>query len=313
MKPILRREFLKNSLLTGTALSLARPTLAATAGGASALPATSGSPGIVDSNVNLFDWPFRKLKYRDTTALVAKLRKHRVVEAWAGSFEALLHKEINGVNERLADECRTKGQGVLRPFGTVNLAWPDWEDDVRRCHEVFKMPGVRIYPGYQPFDLAHPELKRLIQVTHERGLLLQVVFGLEDARVHHPVLNLLPVLAGPLVAALKETPGARVQLLHFSGNVQGTDLRQLMTETSACIDISRWESNGMVGKMIGAAPDSTAVRVPLERVIFGSHAPYFPLETAILKLIESPLTAVQLHAIMQGNARRWLPVAIGNQ
>ena len=62
-----------------------------------------------------------------------------------------------------------------------------------------------------------------------------------------------------------------------------------------------------VGKMIGAAPESRGARVPLERVMFGSHAPYFPIETAILKLIESPLNATQLHAIMQGNARRLLP------
>lgn len=303
MKPLARREFLKHSLLTGTALALARPALAA------ATTAAGNSPGIVDTNVSLFDWPFRKLKYRDTAALVAKLKKHRVVEAWAGSFEALFHKDINGVNERLAAECRAHGPGLLRPFGTVNLAWPDWEEDVRRCHEIFKMPGLRIIPGYQPFDLAHPDLPRLVRVTRDRGLLLQIVFGLEDSRVHHPVLNLLPIVTGPLVAALKAVPDARVQLLHFSGNVQGTDLRQLMTETGACIDISRWESNGIVGKMIGAAPDGAPARVPLERVMFGSHVPYFPLETAILKLIESPLNSAQLQAIMQGNARRLLPAA----
>jgi len=297
-----RRDFLKASLFAGSALALARPDLTA---------ASAGAPvGLVDTNINLFEWPFRKLKYRDTATLVAKLRKHRVVEAWAGSFEALFHKDINGVNERLAAECRAHGRGLLRPFGTVNLAWPDWEEDLRRLHEVFKMPGVRIYPGYQPFDLAHPDLTRLVATVRDRGLVLQVVFGLEDTRVHHPDLTLVPVVAGPLVAALKAVPNARVQVLHFAGNVQGTDLHQLMTETKACIDLSRWEGNGMVGKMLGVAPAANrASPVPLDRVMFGSHAPYFPVETAILKLVESPLDASQLHAIMQGNARKFLPVA----
>ena len=140
--------------------------------------------------------------------------------------------------------------------------------------------------------------------------MLQVVFGLEDTRVHHPDLTLVPVVAGPLVAALKAVPNARVQVLHFAGNVQGTDLHQLMTETKACIDLSRWEGNGMVGKMLGVAPAANRTSpVPLDRVMFGSHAPYFPVETAILKLVESPLDASQLHAIMQGNARKFLPVA----
>ena len=302
MKLIERREFLKASLVASAAVTVSGSRLSA-AGTAKA----AAAPEIVDTNVNLFDWPFRKLKYGETPALVAKLKKHRVTEAWAGSFEALFHKNINGVNERLANECRDKGAGMLRPFGSVNLAWADWEEDVRRCHEVFRMPGIRLYPGYQPYDLSHPDLPRLVAMTRERGLLLQIVFGMEDTRVHHPIINVGTVLAPPLVPILKAEPKAKVQLLHFSGNVQGGDLRQLMSETSATIDISRWEGNGAVGRMIGTAPNSQGVRVPVERTLFGSHAPYFPVETAILKLIESPASTDQLLAIMQGNARRLLP------
>ena len=295
MRSLDRRHFLKTSLVAGAALSLAQRALGA---------AASAAPGIVDTHVHLFEWPFRKLKYARTDALVAKLKRHRVVEAWAGSFEAVLHKDMAGVNERLAAECRERGQGMLVPFGSVNLAWPDWEEDVRRCHEVFKMRGVRLHPGYQSFDLTHPDLPRLLQVVGERGLLLQIVFQLEDPRVHHPLTKITAADARPLVAALKAAPAAKVQLLHFTGNLQGTDLGPLMRETSAHIDISRWESNGIVGKMIGVAPGGGAARVPLDRVLFGSHAPYFPLETAILKLIESPLTAEQIAAIMHGNARK---------
>ncbi len=303
MSTLDRRQFLHRTAVAGAALTLAR---SAPPAHAAAAPA---APGIVDTNVNLFRWPFRKLKYAEPGALVAKLRRHRVVEAWAGSFEALFDKDMNGVNERLTAACRDHGAGLLRPFGSVNLAWPDWEEDLRRCHEVFKMPGVRIFPGYQPFDLAHPDLPRLLALVAERGLLLQIVFGLEDPRVHHPALALRPVVAAPLVAALQAAPRAKVQLVHFAGNARGDDLSQLMRDTSAAIDISRWESNGMVGRMIGARPETATPRVLLERVMFGSHAPFFPLETALLKLVESPLTAAQLHAIMQGNARRLLPPA----
>jgi predicted TIM-barrel fold metal-dependent hydrolase len=304
MPDLNRRQFLNHTALAGAALALSRSSPSAVA--AAARPA---SPGIIDTNVNLFRWPFRKLKYSDTAALVAKLRQHRVIEAWAGSYEALLDKDINGVNERLAAECRSHGRGLLRPIGSVNLAWPDWEEDVRRCHEVFKMPGLRIFPGYQPFDLGHPDLPRLLALTRERGLLLQIAFSMEDSRVHHPAISLGTVVAAPLIAAMKSVPAAKVQVLHFSGNAQGSDLGQLMRETSAAIDISRWEGNGMVGRMIGARPETKSPRVPIERALFGSHAPYFPLETAILKLIESPLDAAQLHAIMQGNARKLLAAA----
>ena len=304
MRILPRREFLKASLLTGAAATIRR------AAAAPAVPAGTHAPGIVDTNVTLFRWPFRRLKYDDTAKLVAKLRRHRVVEAWAGSFEALMQKDLAGVNERLAAECHAHGAGFLRPIGSVNLAWPEWEDDLRRIHEQHRMPGVRIFPGYQPFDLSHPDVPRLLQLCRERGLLLQVVFQMEDPRVHHPLITLPTLDSRPLATALKASPGTRVQLLHFTGNVQATDLRELMSLPDVSIDISRWESNGMVGKMIGAtrdAPTSANPRVPLDRVLFGSHAPYFPLETAILKLVESPLTAEQVNAIMHLNARRVLP------
>ena len=92
-----------------------------------------------------------------TRSLVAKLRHHRITKAWAGNFEALFSKSINEVNARLAEECRVNGEGILIPFGTVNPAWPDWEEDLRRCHEVHRMPGIRLYPAYQTFDLNHNE------------------------------------------------------------------------------------------------------------------------------------------------------------
>ena len=308
MKPIARRAFLKTSVLGATAISLAAQQSAVS----QAAPSRSKPIGIIDTNVNLFDWPFRRLKYRDTKALVAKLKKHRIIEAWAGSFEALLSKDMNGVNTRLADECRTKAPGLLIPFGSVNLAWPDWEEDVRRCHEIHKMPGIRIYPGYQPFDLDHPSMESLLTMTAERGLILQVVFGMEDPRVHHPIINVGPVTLGPLMKAVQNTPKVKLQLLHFSGPGKPSEneqFSQFMTGSNIVMDISRLEGNGAIGRMIGTIAGLPSARVPIDRIVFGSHAPFFPVETALLKLVESPLDAQQLQAIMQDNARRLLPRA----
>ena len=144
-------------------------------------------PDIIDTNVHLFDWPFRKLKYAGAKALVAKLRKHRITQAWAGSYEGLLHKNLDGVNARLAEECRANGEGILLPFGTVNPALPDWEEDLRRCHEKYRMPGIRLYPSYHNYTLQKPEVARLLQLAQQRGLIVQLAVRMEDPRVHLPV------------------------------------------------------------------------------------------------------------------------------
>jgi predicted TIM-barrel fold metal-dependent hydrolase len=304
MNAINRRSCLKTSAVTSAALSLPGQFL-------TAQTLASESPvqptGIIDTNVDLFSWPFRKLKYGDTKALVAKLQKHRVIQAWAGSFEALLHKDMDGVNTRLADECEASGGGILVPFGSVNLAWPDWEEDERRCHEVHKMPGIRLYPGYQPFGLDHPALEKLLKMIEERGMILQVVFGMEDPRVHHPIISVDRAVSASLIKALKAAPNAKVMLLHFIASPRGEDLHEFMTQSNVTMDISRFEGTGALARIIGSVPGVYFARAPIERIVFGSHSPFFPVETAILKLIESPLDAGQLQAIMQGNARRLLP------
>jgi len=296
MNEINRRVFLQRSVTGAAAVSILAEH--------SSIAASSRAPGIIDTNINLFDWPFRALKYRDTESLVAKLKKHRVIQAWAGSFEALLAKDMNGVNERLAAECHRNGRGFLIPFGSVNIAWPDWEEDLRRCQEVHKMPGIRIYPGYQPFDLNHPEMEKLIRSVAERRLLLQIVFGMEDPRVYHPIIDVGPVTFAPLAKLTTSIPEARIQLLHFPNSPQGNDFAEFIRRPNTYVEISRFEGNGAIGRMIGTVEGLPSLRAPADRILFGSHAPYFPVETAILKLIESPLDESQVRSITRENAQR---------
>src|SRR5262245_36632793 len=145
---------------------------------ASAEPAPAG-PEITDTNVHLFQWPFRSLKYARTDALIAKLRKHRITKAWAGSFEAVLEKQLDLVNRRLAEECRTHGDGMLVPIGSVNPAWADWEEDLRRCHEQYRMPALRLYPAYHGYTLDDAEFTRLLASAAKSGFLVEVVVGVD--------------------------------------------------------------------------------------------------------------------------------------
>ena len=78
---------------------------------------------------------------------------------------------------------------MLVPIGSVNPAWPDWEEDLRRCHEQYRMPGVRLYPAYHGYTLDHPEFVRLLGEAAKRGMLVQIVMRMEDERVHHPAID----------------------------------------------------------------------------------------------------------------------------
>jgi hypothetical protein len=49
-----------------------------------------------------------------------------------------------------------------------------------------------------------------------------------------------------------------------------------------------------------------AEKIPAERILFGSHAPFFYFDSAVFKLMESGLPSDQLAAIARGNAERIL-------
>lgn len=297
--PCDRRDFLKHSLGAVAALGLAgqRPMQAAPAVAASVRP--SGS--IVDVNVTLERWPFRKLPRDEVPALLEKLRRLGIGEAWAGSFDGLLHKDIASVNARLAETCRRDGQGMLIPFGSINPSWPEWEEDIRRCHEVFKMPGVRLHPSYHGYDLKNPRFKRLLQMAAERNLVVQLVAVMEDERTQHPLVNAPAVNTAPLAELVPAIPNLKLVILNSGRGVRGLSTRWLTHTGRVYHDISWLEGSECIADLY---KDNAAAA---EATLFGSHAPLFQIESAVMKIQESELTTAQSEALRFGNARRLLP------
>jgi len=253
---------------------------------------------LIDVNVNLSRWPLRRLRGDDTAALVAMLRRQGVVQAWAGSFDGLLHKDIASVNARLADECRRHGGGLLLPFGSINPKLPDWEEELRRCVEEHRMAGIRLHPNYHGYKLDDPDFARLLGLAAERRLLVQLAVVMEDERMMHPLLRLEPVDPAPLLGLIKQTPSVRLVLLNALRTLRGQPLADLIAAGEVYVEIALREGVGGVANLLA--------QVPAKRVLFGSHAPLFYFESALLKLNESPLSEEQLRAIRRDNAKRLL-------
>jgi uncharacterized protein len=301
-----RRSFVKASLLPAALAIPDSPALRPAQGALSAPEEPAAGPEIIDTNVHLFQWPFRGLKYDRTAALVRKLRRHRIAQAWAGSFESVLHKQLDRANRRLADECREHGAGLLIPIGGVNPVWPDWDEDLRRCHEQYQMRGIRLYPAYHGYALEHPEILRLLAVASRRGLLVQIVIRMEDERVHHPCVIAPVVSAARLPEILVKVPEARVQLLNADTVFRSGRVRALIEQTKTTFDIAALEGDGGIGRLLDGTHPTYRGQVPVDRLLFGTHAPFFPCESALLKLFESPLDRQQLDKIMFANARTLL-------
>lgn len=248
----------------------------------------------IDVNVYLSRWPFRRLPDDETDRLVRRLRSGKVTQAWAGSFDGLLHKDVAAVNARLSEECRRHGDGLLIPFGTVNPKLPDWQEDIRRCHEQHHMPGIRLHPNYHGYQLDDPVFAELLGQAEKRNLIVQIVVKMEDERTQHPLVRVPAVATDPLGTLLPRFPRLRIVLLNSLRTLRSAGLKRLTAAGRVWFDIGMQEGVDGVRQLVKT--------VPIDSVLFGSYSPFFYFESARLKMTEAALTGKQTAAILHGNA-----------
>ncbi|MCW5978370.1 MAG: amidohydrolase family protein [Bryobacteraceae bacterium] len=250
----------------------------------------------VDVNVSVSRWPFRRLPHDEPSELAAKLRRADVGQAWAASLDGLLHNNIGAANARLAETGRAHKN--LLPFGSVNPTLPDWEEDLRRCLEVHRMPGLRLHPNYHGYALDDPRFARLLELAGHRRPIVQIALAMEDDRTQHPLLFAPPVDPRPLVDLAAHRPQLPLVLLnrHWAEDWELT--RRLGRAGQVYFDFSWLERVGALAQLVR--------EVSPQRVLFGSHLPLFYFESALLKVREAGLAPDEEALVLEGNARRLL-------
>jgi predicted TIM-barrel fold metal-dependent hydrolase len=278
-----RRDFLKLSLASAAAGGLAR---AATA---------NPKPGsITDTHIYLGHWPHQTLTSEDPAKLVAQLRKSGVTQAWTGSFDGLFHKDVAAVNNRLAGTCTEFGEGLFIPFGTVNPTLPDWEEDIRRCHESFHMPGIRLHPNYHGYKLDDPRFSRILEMAAARGMIVQLVSWMEDERHFLLSPSTTRVDLKPLADRAAVLLNVRL-LVSGSDWTSGTETMRPLSQTKQIyFDCTRARTASDVRRIVDAAN--------VDRVVFGSGAPLHNLEDDIARLQEAKLSDSHWQLITSKNA-----------
>ena len=244
---------------------------------------------MIDVNVHLSRWPCRRVAGDEPEELIAMLRRQGVTEAWAGSFDALLHKDINAVNERLASDCAAS-KGFLVPFGALNPMLPDWQEDLRRIVERHRMKGIRLYPNYHRYTLSDAIASEVLATAAKHSLRVQIVLAMEDERTQNPLVRVPPVDPAPVPSLLSSVPDLRLMLLNAA--------RPLPRMPGVFCDFAMQESPYAVRHVLSAVGE--------DRTVLGSHAPLFYTAAANLKLKEAGLRPDQVRAITTANANSFL-------
>lgn len=255
---------------------------------------------MIDCNVYLSQWPFRRLPLDKTQLLVEHLQSVGVDQAWCGSFDALLHTDQGAVNHRLAEECSRFGKQILVPFGVVNPLLPDWREELRRCHEVHHMPGIRVHPNYHRYGLDHAEFAQLLDEATRRKMIVQIPLTMEDERTQHPLLRVPHVDPAPLIDLVSRVRDCRVVLINAFRAMKPAMTEKLSMTARVWFDIAMLE--GVAGV------ENLLKRIGPEKILLGSYAPFFYWESCDLKLREAELAEPHRRAIRRDNAlglRNW--------
>jgi predicted TIM-barrel fold metal-dependent hydrolase len=256
---------------------------------------------IVDTNVSLGLWPFRRLPGDAPAELAARLKRRKVAQAWAGSFDGVFHRDLTAANARLAKACESIGGGLFLPFGAINPKSPGWREDLRRCHEVHRMRGIRLHPNYHGYALSDPAFALLLREARDRKLIVQLALALEDERTQHPLMRVPAVDPAPLAKLISAFPGLRLVVLNRGRTPAGEALAELARAGEVYFDLAMIEGAGCAGALLSLVTE--------RRMVFGSHSPFYYFESALLKLKESGITGQQEAAILAGNAQRLLQPA----
>lgn len=263
---------------------LFKGTLAAAAFVGGVARADDDFPGICDTNVNLFPWPFRRLPLDETEKLVAKLRSLGITRAFAGSFEGLFHRDLGAANDRLIEECARFPE--LVPAVSINPSRAGWQREFASATSI-----VRLHPSYHGYGLDHPGCGELLATAADRGWLVQLCVAIEDARTQPELMRVPEVDLAPLPAAMARAPEVKVQLLNWKA--RGTLTNALKAIPRLSFDTALVDGTDAVATLVKTfGPD---------RVLFGSHAPFLIPEAALVRVHEAALDDTSLHKILHGS------------
>ena len=281
-----RRTFLQSSAA-----------LAASASPLSSLAALA--PAIIDTNVYIGANPFHAVPLEDPDKLAITLRSTGVTSAWAAPMESLLHRDLDLINTRHAEICRTQGEQLFTAIGSINPKLPDWQESLRRCHQVHHMSGIRLHPVYHGYQLDDPQFIQLLEQASQQNLLVQIVPHMEDRRTQNPEVVVQPTDPKPLLKVLPKFNNLRIQIINGLRTITNKKLQSDLTNLGVHFDISMLEA------VAGIARSS----IPADRLCYGSYSPVFIPESAALKVKESQpdISTAQLTALLHGNAQNLIP------
>lgn len=252
---------------------------------------------VIDCNVFMGNWAFRRLRRNDARGVIAMMDQFGIERACVASADAILYKDCQAGNERLFEETRPYAERFWL-YATLNPVYAGWERDLVRCIDLgFK--ALRLYPYYHGYELTGSEASAIVDAAARAGMPVSAPCRVVDVRQRHwmdTTRNLDPV---QLVEVVEKHPDATFLLseAYLSAPREG-DLWKRMRELPCYVELSRMTS--CLDKSLQVMVDALGA----DRVLFGTGFPFKTPSPAFLKVQLLDAEPEAKAQIVGGNARR---------
>jgi hypothetical protein len=201
---------------------------------------------------------------------------------------------VESISKRLTNEQMTVFADAL-PVYVINPALRNWQRSLRISHKAFEAFGIKLHPNYHSYHLTDGAARELLAACGEVGLPVIVQMRMQDTRSHHPLMQVPDVDINEVLDAAAATPQTQFVIGGIKWGEASGKANDINALPNVWLDISQCEVVDVLRRLIrlfGA-----------QRLLFGTHAPFFYVKSALLKLEEAQLTEEEKELITEKNAK----------
>lgn len=233
---------------------------------------------LIDVNAYLGHFAFRQLRHNTPDGLLRVMDAKGIDKAVVSSASAITYRNAQSGNEELAEAIKPHADRLIG-LAVINPFYAGWKDDLKTCHELFGMKGLRLYPKWHNYKLTDTCCSDLVDAATERGLIISIPARAEDERQRSWLVDVRDLTAAEIAPLVKAKPQARFLLVNGIG-FAGSPLvpRQGAVATNCWFEISRLSA--VMGDEIG----QLIARAGADRVVFGTGIPFTYPDPALVKL-----------------------------
>ena len=253
---------------------------------------------MIDISVFTGNFPFRRLAVTKPDELQDMLKSENIDCAFVSPIEGVFYEEPQIANEELFTQLRDTSMFVC--VAVLNPTLANWQKSLNRCCEQYRISAVKLHPNYHCYNLTDIAARNLIKATGEAGLPVIVQLRIQDTRSHHPLMQVPDVSVTDVIEVAKALPEVKIVLGGIKWTEATAQAANIKALPNVWFDISHIEIVDGLRRLMDV--------YGTERILFGTHAPFFYVRSAIIKLDEAQLSTEERERITRRNVEELLEI-----